>query len=859
MMAGRRRHRRDRRAGSGATSLVPSRLVRVSGFALLVAATLALAAPPASASDLTWEVEPSPFRLTFLRDGEVVARQAPADVAGPGGRMSYRVGGTCCSGEGSSLHRLTDLESEAPVPGGNAYSVATDEPGRTATVFVTRTPEGARVRWSLEPATDVTILFEALGAGSAEHYLAGSSATAVDLRGRIRAWRPGKEGRHADNYCQNQAEVSAPFYLSSSGYGFYAETSNVGRFAFPGATEVADGPECGVTPSVPAGAPRPIPCPVAATAQEDRVQICVKANELTYDVFAGSPADVTTGYYRTVGMPSLPPPDQFGLMKWRDVNADQDQVVEDVRQFKALGIPIRTIWVDNPWEEQPTANTTRQNGSACTNTGRFDSRFFPDPQAMIDAVHAQDVRFGLWVSPHVVVNATGGGSCAALNGEWAANGWLVPGTNYVDFTNPVARQRYVEKLTAIFRMGVDMAKMDRGEEFQLETATLFAGSGLSLYNRFPVLFQTAVADVLRGVNGEDFLTLVRTAFTGTAQGTHGIWASDAFQTFSGLRAQVRFGTSESLAGHFAWGSDIGGIDPQSPANPTNSPTPALFTRWAQFGAISPVMEVGGAGLNATPWVYPPETVDRFRDAAILHHELFPYLYGLARRAAGTGVPILRPVGYEYPSDERAWALDQELMVGPSLLAAPVTAERAEADGAAGQPTPVSVYLPAGRWVDLYDGSVIEGGRTIVRSTPLDEMPLYMKAGSAIGFNLRTPNVWPAPWSVDGLVEPGRAGWMVAPGAARTEAIGFAGGTLQVDGTGAGLELDLRGAPAQTQVLVLASHPPRRIRVDGRVLPRLGTATGLRHAKRGWIFTREPFGGALVKLDSGRARVSISGR
>lgn len=391
------------------------------GLAVAGAALVTAAAPSAAAaSPLEWRAERAPFRLEFTRGRDVVARQAPADLAGPGGRMAYMLAD-------GSLHRLTDLVSTARVPGGVAYTVATDEPSRTATVTVTRTAQGARVHWALPGATT---LFEAFTAAPDEHYLGGgSSAATVDLRGTVRAWRPGKEGRHADNYCSNQAEVSTPFYLSSGGYGFYAETSGVGRFAFPGAVDGGDGPECALTPTVPAGAPIPVRCPVADTAQPDRVQVCARADELTYDVFAGSPADVTRGYYGVVGRPSLPPPSQFGLLKWRDVNADQAQVVDDVRQMQAAGIPLTTIFVDNPWEVQPASNTTRRNGSACTNTGAFDPRFFPDPQGMIDQVHALGVRFGLWVGPQVVTTATGGGSCAALNGEWAANGWLIAGTN----------------------------------------------------------------------------------------------------------------------------------------------------------------------------------------------------------------------------------------------------------------------------------------------------------------------------------------------------------------------------------------------------------------------------------------------
>jgi alpha-D-xyloside xylohydrolase len=354
-------------------------LTRALSAGLAVLALLVFT-PGSAAAAVDWQVQPSPFRLTFVSGGRTVTAQAPADIVGPGGRMAYRVGGTCCATTGSAVHHLTDLASSAPVAGGTAYTVGTDEPGRTATVTVTRTAQGARVVWtmdSVDPAAlPVTQLYETLS-DTGGHYLSGSSATAIDLRGKIRGWRPGKEGRHADNYCQNQAEVSTPFFLSSSGFGFYAETSNTGRFAFPGAVTVSDGPECATTPSVPSGAARPLPCPVSATALDDRIQVCVKASELTYDVFAGSPAAVTTAYYATVGMPSLPPPFQFGLTKWRDVNANQAQVLDDVTQMRSRGIPISTIFIDNPWEAQPASNTARQNGSACTNTGRFDERFSP--------------------------------------------------------------------------------------------------------------------------------------------------------------------------------------------------------------------------------------------------------------------------------------------------------------------------------------------------------------------------------------------------------------------------------------------------------------------------------------------------
>jgi alpha-D-xyloside xylohydrolase len=547
-------------------------------------------------------------------------------------------------------------------------------------------------------------------------------------------------------------------------------------------------------------------------------------------------------------------------MKWRDVNADQAQVLSDVSEFKALGIPIGTIWIDNPWERQPPGITARSNSTSCRGSLTFDPTFFPNPQQMIDTIHAEGVKFGLWVSPLGETSASGA-SCAGTGSDvWADNGWLIPGTDYIDLSNPAARNYYIARLTELFKMGVNMTKEDRGEEFRLQTTQLAGGSGADLSLEYSKLYQSAVTAALRAANGDDFETLVRAGSPGTAAVTHGMWGSDSYETFAGLRAEVRYGTSEPLGGgDFAWGSDTGGIDPQPPATPTDSPTPALFDRWAQFSAISPVFEVGGAGLNATPWEYPASTVDNFRASVILHYELFPYMYGLAEHAARTGVPILRSLGYQYPDDPSAWEQDQEVMVGPDLLAAPVSADRAQADGAAGQPTPVSVYLPPGRWVDLFSGQVLDGGRTVVDDAALNEFPLYMRAGTAIGFNARTPNVWGVGgWTTDEQTRPGLAGWMYAPGSrASAGSISAGAGRLAASTAGGDVRLVLHGAPAHVQILVLTQHAPSTVAVDGKPLRRFSVLASLQQAGQGWMPSSQPFGGVIVKLSGGHGDATVN--
>jgi alpha-D-xyloside xylohydrolase len=249
----------------------------------------------------------------------------------------------------------------------------------------------------------------------------------------------------------------------------------------------------------------------------------------------------------------------------------------------------------------------------------------------------------------------------------------------------------------------------------------------------------------------------------------GIWAGDQPGDWTGLQRAIRAGETAAMSGFPSWGSDIGGY---SSANLTGD----VFARWAQLGAISPVFEVGGTGANATPWTMGKEAMHALRDAAVLHYELFPYLYGLLRR----GEPVLRPLAYGFPDDAEAWQAEFELLVGPDLLAAPVT----------GPGTTPSVYLPRGLWVDLSTGVTVNGPMTFTRATPIGVLPLYVRAGAVVPFNLRTADSW---WGVDELTHPGRAGYLATDRS----------------------EVDLRGQPHDVQLWVPAPARPARVTLGGK--------------------------------------------
>jgi alpha-D-xyloside xylohydrolase len=470
---------------------------------------------------------------------------------------------------------------------------------------------------------------------------------------------------------------------------------------------------------------------------ETRAEVCVKGARLVEDIYAGTLPRMLAAYERDVGRPRVPPPSQLELVKWRDLVVGPDELFEDIAKLRAAGVPVGWILLDNPWE-------------SCMGSLTFDTSRFPDPRAMIARLHAERVKLMLWVSPKVVCPTAYPPSALLGSGE----------QRVVDLGDPTTRENYEAKIRNLAALGIDGVKGDRGDEVDLEPL------GPAVQNEYPRLFAQSVMSMLPASSGAIF----RAATVGSQRILPAIWAGDQPGDWTGLQIAIRQGQTAAMSGFPTWGSDVGGY---ASANLTAE----TFVRWAQFGAVSPVMEVGGIGRNATPWLFGDETMAAFRDAAVLHYELFPYLYGLLQR----NEPVLRPLGFAYPDSEAAWNADLEVLVGPDLLAAPVT----------GPGTTPSVYLPPGAWIDLHRGAREAGDRVLTRATPLAEFPLYLRDGAVIPFNLRTAvDPW---WGVEEQTHPGRAGWLAAPGA----------------------KLDLRRQPRQVQIFVPVEQRPAGVTIGGR--------------------------------------------
>jgi alpha-glucosidase len=122
-----------------------------------------------------------------------------------------------------------------------------------------------------------------------------------------------------------------------------------------------------------------------------------------------------------------------------------------------------------------------------------------------------------------------------------------------------------------------------------------------------------------------------------------------------------------------------------------------------------------------PWLYGPDALAAIRKAIDLRYRLIPFYYSLAHETFQTGLPLMRPLLMEFPDDSKTANLADEWMLGDSLLAAPILQPGGKR----------SVYLPAGRWYALDSNVPLKGKRTMTVSAGLDEIPVYVRAGSIL--------------------------------------------------------------------------------------------------------------------------------
>lgn len=437
--------------------------------------------------------------------------------------------------------------------------------------------------------------------------------------------------------------------------------------------------------------------------------------------------DALRDYFSLTGYPPLIP--RFTLGNWwsRYKAYTADEYITLMKKFKAKKIPVTVATIDMDWHwvkvldkfGKDALDRKKNKGVLemfynVTNPGwtgySWNTDLFPDPEGFLKWLKDNNYK--------ITVNLHPASGCKFYEDAYA---------DFCDFMgiDKDSRQQIYFDITdkkfveGYFRFlhhpheknGVDFWWID----WQQGTKTKIPGlDPLWALNHYHY------CDI--GRNNKRPLILSRFAGAGSHRYPLG-FSGDTAQTWDTLEFQPYFTATASNIGYTWWSHDIGG-------HHFGERDDELYLRWVQYGVFSPIMRLHSTSnefMGKEPWKYRGD-VEYFATVALkFRHRLITYLYSMNRLTSKDGIPLIRPLYYLYPEDERAYNVPNEYLFGTELIACPITEKANPKTGLAG----VKVYLPEGRYTDIFSGRIYKGGSMTTLYRDISSIPVLAKEGGII--------------------------------------------------------------------------------------------------------------------------------
>lgn len=458
---------------------------------------------------------------------------------------------------------------------------------------------------------------------------------------------------------------------------------------------------------------------------EDQAEAVFLGGALRYVVFAEGPPEALHDYTRLTGRAPLPPRWVLGFHQSRWSYETEAEVREVAEGFKRHDLPLAAIHLDIDYMRGYRVFSV-------------DKTRFPDLKGLTTDLEAGGIKTvtildpGVKWDPGYDVFREGrdqGVFCQLPDGKTLRGlvwpGWAV----YPDFTHPAARRWWGGYYRRLVSEGVagfwhDMnepAAFTAGGADTVPRATVHEMDGRKGiheegHNLYGLLMNRAGFEALRELQPEKRPWLLTRSGWAGVQRYAWKWSGDVESSWEALRMTVGTLLSTGVSGIPYSGSDIGGF--------SGSPSEELFVRWFQMAAFTPFFRNHAAKGTARsePWVFGEPALSICREFLRLRRRLLPYLYTLGWEASQTGAPLMRPVWWRQPEERVLWDIEDAFLLGDALLVAPVVERGA---------TERRVRLPTGRWYSFWDDEVVEGGRESAADTPLERIPVFVRAGSVI--------------------------------------------------------------------------------------------------------------------------------
>ena len=514
---------------------------------------------------------------------------------------------------------------------------------------------------------------------------------------------------HSQYLYQQNMKVAMPAIVSTRGYGILFDTASFAKFT--------DGPS---------GA--------SFWTEVD--------DEMDFYFVVGPEFDQIVACFRKLtGKPTMFPRWAYGYIQSKERYRTEQELIDIVREYRRRKIPLDCVvqdWLS--WEGKQWGYKTP------------DATRYPDPTALCNELHAMNAKLMISIWPIMR-----GESKDQV--EMRERGFLLGNDATYDAFNPEARSLYWEQANrGWFRHGVDAWWCDCTEPFEAdwkgatkpqpeERARINTNESKTfldpeVINAYSMLHSQGIYEHQRRASqAKRVVNLTRSGFPGQQRYGAITWSGDIAATWGTLRRQIADGLNFCVTGNPRWTLDIGGFFVDRKEQwfwrgdyPRGSEDPdyrELYVRWMQLGAFLPMMRSHGTDTPREVWRF-GEPGEPFYDALVkiieLRYRLLPYVYSIAAHEALFDYTMMRVLAFDFRDDPIVYDVRDQYMFGPALMVCPIT----EKSPRPGRGLEREVYLPRGcDWFDFWTERRFPGGQTISVDAPLDQVPLFVRAGSIL--------------------------------------------------------------------------------------------------------------------------------